>query len=80
MSAGSVARFDCVMVFCLTTTTNRAAASDRGKLRKQLIKHQGKRARVYKDSQGIPTIGVGFDLTRTDAKKMSASCSKRTST
>ena len=38
------------------------------KLKAQLIKHEGKKSKVYKDSKGIPTIGVGFNLTRSDAK------------
>lgn len=41
----------------------------RGKLRAQLIKHEGKRNKTYKDSAGILTIGVGFNLTRADAKR-----------
>jgi lysozyme len=29
--------------------------------------HEGRRRQVYPDSQGIPTIGVGFNLKRSDA-------------
>jgi len=37
----------------------------------ELIKdHEGYRNYVYKDSLGIPTIGVGFNLTRPDARKL----------
>src|SRR5262249_12279341 len=43
---------------------------DRAKLKNQLIRHEGKRSKVYKDSLGILTIGVGFNLERADAKKM----------
>jgi GH24 family phage-related lysozyme (muramidase) len=39
------------------------------KLYKQLEKHEGKRAKVYKDSHGIKTIGIGFNLERQGAKK-----------
>lgn len=31
--------------------------------------HEGKRNIVYNDSRGIPTFGVGFNLTRDDASK-----------
>lgn len=46
-----------------------AADIDRAKLRAQLIKHEGSMPKMYKDSEGIPTIGVGFNLNRADAKK-----------
>jgi hypothetical protein len=46
-----------------------AAELDRTKLTKQLIRHEGKKSKVYKDSLGILTIGVGFNLERSDAKK-----------
>lgn len=32
--------------------------------------HEGYRPHVYKDSLGIPTIGIGLNLTRPDAKKI----------
>jgi GH24 family phage-related lysozyme (muramidase) len=43
---------------------------DIDKLMKQLTRHEGKRSVVYKDSEGIPTIGIGFNLNRSDAKAM----------
>jgi GH24 family phage-related lysozyme (muramidase) len=48
-----------------------AAATDldRAKLRDQLVRHEGKRTKVYKDTEGLPTVGVGFNLTRPDARK-----------
>lgn len=33
-------------------------------------KHEGYRTHVYRDSLGIPTIGIGFNLTRPDARKI----------
>ena len=37
----------------------------------ELIKdHEGYRTRVYKDTVGKPTIGIGFNLTRPDARKL----------
>jgi GH24 family phage-related lysozyme (muramidase) len=45
-----------------------AVAIDLQKLEVQLTKHEGKRNKVYKDSVGIPTIGIGFNLKRPDAK------------
>lgn len=38
-------------------------------LRNQLMQHENKKNRVYRDSKGIPTIGIGFNLQRSDAKK-----------
>lgn len=35
---------------------------DLGKLRTQLIKHEGLKLQVYLDTVGIPTIGVGHNL------------------
>jgi GH24 family phage-related lysozyme (muramidase) len=60
--------FGCIL--CLIETAESVAADlDRDKLRSQLIKHEGKRTKVYKDTEGIPTIGVGFNLNLGDAKK-----------
>jgi lysozyme len=36
--------------------------ADYAKLREQLIRHEGIRLRVYMDTVGIPTIGVGRNL------------------
>jgi GH24 family phage-related lysozyme (muramidase) len=47
----------------------RAEEMDRNKLTRQLVKHEGRRSKVYKDTEGVPTIGVGFNLNRPDAKK-----------
>lgn len=38
-------------------------------IQRQLIEHEGKRWSVYVDSQGHPTIGVGFNLQRAGAKQ-----------
>lgn len=37
-------------------------------IRDQLKQHEGYRRTVYKDSKGIPTIGIGFNLLRPDAR------------
>jgi lysozyme len=56
----------CFIVFAASAA---AADFDRDKLRKQLIKHEGKHTKAYPDSEKVPTIGVGFNLNRPDAKK-----------
>jgi lysozyme len=39
------------------------------KLRLLLKRHEGVRAKVYKDSLGIPTIGVGLNMQRLDTRE-----------
>ena len=39
-----------------------------------LIEHEGEQLRVYEDEFGIPTIGVGFNLTRADAPMLCKQC------
>jgi lysozyme len=56
-------------LLAVATPTCLAGDLDRAKLLAQLIKHEGKKAKVYKDSEGILTIGVGFNLERAEAKK-----------
>lgn len=62
-----------LLVICLIgpffTSLLRAEEFDRAKLLAQLIKHEGKKTRVYEDSKGIRTVGVGFNLKREDAQK-----------
>jgi lysozyme len=41
---------------------------NRARLRRFIETHEGRRVNAYVDSRGIPTIGVGFNLTRPDAK------------
>lgn len=36
----------------------------------RVIQHEGKKDTVYKDSRGIPTIGVGFNLNRADSSAL----------
>jgi GH24 family phage-related lysozyme (muramidase) len=45
----------------------------RSSTRAFVAKHEGRRAHVYRDSKGHPTIGVGFNLDRGDARKVLAS-------
>ena len=38
-------------------------------LKNMIARHEGKRNKVYNDSLGIPTIGIGFNLNRNDARE-----------
>lgn len=42
---------------------------DRETLRRYIVTNEGWETRVYRDSLGIPTIGVGFNLNRADARE-----------
>jgi GH24 family phage-related lysozyme (muramidase) len=57
-----------VLAFVLAPAAG-AGELDREKLDKQLRKHEAKRTKMYKDTEGVPTIGVGFNLKRPDAKE-----------
>ena len=57
-----------VLTATILTSVAVAANLDREKLKAQLIKHEGKKSKVYIDTKGHPTIGVGFNLDRTGAK------------
>ena len=46
---------------------NGSGAIDKASLISFITKNEGKKNKVYMDSKGIPTIGVGFNLTRGDA-------------
>lgn len=39
-------------------------------IQKFIIKNEGYKNRVYNDSRGIPTVGIGFNLLRPDARKI----------
>jgi lysozyme len=54
------------------TWTRPQAELDRGKLLRQLRRHEGKSNKVYADSLGIPTIGIGFNLKRSRAQELIA--------
>lgn len=43
--------------------------AEKKEIRDFVIKHEGVRSRMYYDSLGIPTVGVGFNLLRDDAKE-----------
>ena len=43
-------------------------------VRPLLIKHEGIRFEVYHDTKGIPTIGIGFNLNRPDARQRCEDC------
>ena len=43
-------------------------------LRPMLARHEGRRPHVYLDSLGIPTVGIGFNLRRADARDLLAAC------
>lgn len=43
-------------------------------VRKRIAIDEGDRAKMYRDSLGIPTIGTGFNLTRPDARQALAKC------
>jgi GH24 family phage-related lysozyme (muramidase) len=38
------------------------------KIRALIANHEGRRKRVYLDTEGHPTVGIGFNLDRTDAR------------
>ena len=39
-----------------------------------ITRHEGRETKVYRDSLGIPTIGVGFNLLRPDAREICEGC------
>lgn len=41
-----------------------------GEVRAQIEQHEGRKATAYNDTGGIPTIGVGFNLQRNDARQL----------
>src|SRR5262245_4348221 len=45
---------------------------DIARLRRFIEDHEGRRVTAYLDSRGIPTVGVGFNLRRSDAKGKTA--------
>ena len=57
-----------VALISVLVMTGFFAGLNREKLKAQLVKHEGKKNHVYKDTEGHPTIGVGFNLDRSGAK------------
>lgn len=45
----------------------KAGEINKSYLKSLIEKNEGKKNSVYKDSRGIPTVGIGFNLTRKDA-------------
>lgn len=43
-------------------------------LRTKLVRHEGYRTCMYRDSRGIPTIGIGFNMMQPGAQTMIARC------
>lgn len=43
-------------------------------LRVKLVRHEGYRLRVYLDSRGFPTVGIGFNLAQPGARRMLQAC------
>ncbi len=41
---------------------------DLAKVSEMITRHEGKRNKMYLDTKGIPTVGIGFNLDRVDAK------------
>jgi len=60
--------FGGIIVF-LGAVTAHAEDLNEVKLKKQLERHEGRKAIAYKDTEGNMTIGIGFNLERTDAKQ-----------
>lgn len=58
-----------LVTVALVADANEENTLDRSKLKAQLVHHEGKRSKVYLDTEKIPTIGVGFNLNRRDAKQ-----------
>ncbi len=54
----------------LSTTAFSSLESKAETLEEQLIRHEGYKTSRYYDTKGIPTIGVGFNLTRPDASNL----------
>lgn len=51
------------------TKTSPISMEIRGPAKQMLRRNEGEHAKVYTDSEGNPTIGVGFNLTRPDVAK-----------
>ena len=47
-----------------------AALAIRPSTRAFIARHEGRRTRVYRDAMGHPTVGVGFNLDRDDARQV----------
>lgn len=51
-----------------TVTDPNTISYDLTKVSEMITRHEGKRNKMYLDTKGIPTVGIGFNLDRKDAK------------
>jgi GH24 family phage-related lysozyme (muramidase) len=55
---------------------NASQVLDKGKMREEFLRHEGKRTMVYHDSLGFPTVGIGHMVRNTDILEVGDSISE----